>query len=1250
VDLDETTLDDLVSTSKIRVYYPNGTLLNEFDATKTFSRDITPSDEYKGWIDINNLQIAVEASVGIALNSNLTSDIDLTNSLSSLLFLGDTDSVSVELDTTNSPTDYPDAKFRMDIGMALDLTDSQGTELRLEIVKEYKVAGEIKNYLLVGLYYINKDGSLYLSVPAMDINGIKVSHVDLSELLSTMTPLKWKEALAQSGEEDKTFGLLAQVLNLDMSVVADYIDKLVEAAHAYTDEQGNVIKASLALAMGNNQIGVAINFALIRLIMQYATDMGWLNLDKVLGIADMVDDMLGLDRIELVLDRGDGDLGADGDILGQLKAMVGIYFDKNDGSSLGSNLMTQDFDWLGVEITIGDLSVDLGDSKTARKLATHDFISGLKTKLEFPKYEGAHYMYRGHDFVNLASFGDLTSYPDLLDLSAFHIGLSGDIELDLFADQTGTHNSFIDTLVSLVTGLDVDILALEEGSVAVHRNVSDNWRYGFLVEADVDFANWNNTELKIEFTYSRKGDTGTLDNPVVNKMLIIGLYYWGKTNSFYLDLSNFGLMKVKVEGLNFVAILNSLAGIDVTQGSLEIGKEILASLLGSSDVTQVIQSLLDQYEENKLFGSAEEEEQQEQEEEEVTRLACGCTNPLCLAAGSCYDEQGNLFEGEHHCACVVENAMAKLTIGTYIRNAAQGVRGADFHLTINTEMVQKLLYMFGVDLEMPTDSQIDLDIKLGNGFDKVTLAITSYDLYNDSGERVTIGGKEQANVLSFCLDTLNIGYAVGEEPLLKDKVYTVSGNNRTEISNFSGLNLGGMVGIANNWSGNIVVGLIETVIASLYPDNLTLYVGTNSSYLAADGATMESGARATSLGITRIGPNTALANPDAASTYTHGLNLDISELIANVPIIGRIVRGLYFYQDTIMIDLSIAINLPLIGEVELYKNVLKAFTLDFNSILGGFKVKAGTDDKTDISEDQDEDEITADDLAEGLKHPIVGMSFELGSGDIDLDGNYIQGDGSKSAIRIQLNPKLVGGIAAVIPEKLVGFIESLNVDALSELKIDSPDNASLLYAIYDGFISAIMNKYLSTWPSGITTTARNLVDNWVGDAFVSFLAQLLPFPEVTANSDCALTIVMDDTTVAGKANVISKIYLRIYTPSTGEYWYLMIHNQGINMSGVNTSASNCVEWDDDVNLGVRVVADVFDLDHDKDGVVDYMEELPDYAVVNQWVNVPSGAENMPYSVMASWSDAVFQIDPTKFVGYIDEDGYTYKRDAQGNNI
>ncbi|MBO4535450.1 MAG: hypothetical protein J5755_05885, partial [Clostridia bacterium] len=88
VDLDETTLNDLVSTSKIRVYYPNGTLINEFDATKTFSRDITPSDDYKGWIDINNLQVAVEASVGIALNSNLTSDIDLTNSLSSLLFLG----------------------------------------------------------------------------------------------------------------------------------------------------------------------------------------------------------------------------------------------------------------------------------------------------------------------------------------------------------------------------------------------------------------------------------------------------------------------------------------------------------------------------------------------------------------------------------------------------------------------------------------------------------------------------------------------------------------------------------------------------------------------------------------------------------------------------------------------------------------------------------------------------------------------------------------------------------------------------------------------------------------------------------------------------------------------------------------------------------------------------------------------------------------------------------------------------------
>jgi hypothetical protein len=298
VPLTETTASDLTASSTIKAYYPDGSLLATFAATDTFSRNIAPSGDYTGWIDVANLQIAVEASVGLALNSNLTHDIDLTQALTGFLFLGDTDNVSLELDNSNTATDYPDAKFRLDVGMALDLTDSQGTELRLEIVKEYKVAGQIKNYLLLGLYYVNRDGSLYLSVPALDINGIKVSNLDLSGVLSGMVGINWREALAGAEDEDKTFGLLLDALDLDLSVVADYIDKLVAASQSYVDGEGNVIKASLALAMGNNQIGLAVNFALIRLVMQYATDMGWLNLDSILGIADVVDDMIGLDRVE----------------------------------------------------------------------------------------------------------------------------------------------------------------------------------------------------------------------------------------------------------------------------------------------------------------------------------------------------------------------------------------------------------------------------------------------------------------------------------------------------------------------------------------------------------------------------------------------------------------------------------------------------------------------------------------------------------------------------------------------------------------------------------------------------------------------------------------------------------------------------------------------------------------------------------------------------------------------------------------
>ena len=1247
----ESAFDRLSSSSTVVVRNREGVLMARMPATKSFAGDLRPSKNLDSWINVENLQVKFEGSIEMNVNggpNDEVKDFDVTDLLADMLYLDEeaSDKLGILFDPDGSPSDSADLSLRIDVGLAIDFADPQATELKFEVVKQYTAGGVEYDYLLLGLYYLNRTQSVYLSLPLLDINGIKLGSLDLSGVLDTVVGIDWQTALAADGEEAPGYyGLLAKLFGLDLSIVPDLIEKL----------QGTGVQgAGLAIALTDTRLGIALNFALVELILRYMdinteTDMG-----LILDIYENIENRLGLDRLELMIDQGDKVLGEYG-LLNELTLSLGLYLDKASDKELGEAMGTTGFEWFGVELSVGNLRVDLGEHGAESALATNTesnltqkvIVGGaereekVQTFLHLPHYNGTGDSYNDRNYVNLNRFGDLTQYPDLLDLSAFHLKLGGDLELNVHQDHVGYSNPAIDFLETLVE----DLLE-NKANVDINRGAKDVWKISFVIEADIDFADWDRTEFKLELLYSR-GENSEVKFP------LIGLYYWGQSNSFYLDLLNLGLMKTKVQGINFANILQTLTDVDVTQGSLSVGAELLSSLLGSADLTAVVNEWLDAFTEEKTMGSLPEEEPEveekpTEEEEEETRLACGCTNPVCVAAGSCKAENGSMLSGEHNCAEMIENAVMTLTMGSYLRGRRDSYApdvqspGLQMQLHINTQMVNKLLCILGLDLTLPDQTDVMMEVKINNGFDSVSVTLNSYDVNGKGEVYENAVGDTMANSLRMSLNTFELGYSAGED-MLKGTVYSEYSNVKTELSNFSGLNVGGLIG-TNNWSGSLLASLLNSVVDGLYADDLSIKVMTNSTYVGANGTDLNVGkTRSTTLTLSRI----------ASGDFAHGLKLDAGSLLNNVAqllpnLLGvrelapSWLEGIYVFEDRVLIDLKITLDIRIFGlggQVTVYDGNFDVITLDFDAWFGNKAASGETDDKTDLSQGKNEEnkEITAADLEEGMADPIRGISVTLGNGNID-DYGYINTEHNGpqySSIRIDLNPSLVGGLLAKVPELLSSF-----------MTVDSQDNSYLLYAVYQGLKGMLINIENDT----IANLVDSMIDSTVGKFVVELLAAVLPFPTVTAGSECSLTVVLSDTVSGGQACLVDRILVRVYTPYTGEYWQVLIDNNGINLSNVDTTKGDAAVSfeEDDVsdtspvfgNTRTRTIVDVFNLDHDRNGVVDYMEALPTVATVHYWdpASVPSGSASEEYkNVQASWSDGVFKIDPTKYVGQI-EDG------------
>ena len=1225
----------------IGVFDKNDTLLKELNATDSFSTDIRPnnSNDYQNWIDVLSLQIKFETTIYLQANGGKNSEnfeLDLTDMLSKSLYLNPNadkelgDLIKVILDSHDTSEDFYDFRLRIDVGMALDLTDSHNTELKLEISKEYKDGSSIKDFLMLGLYYVNQTETAYLSLPVLDIDGLCVKNVDLSGLLSGLTGIKWGDQLetsAASDGQDDFYGVIVNAFGLDFSSVQKVIDSIANNA----DPEEN---AKLAIAMGNGRIGLAINFALIKLVVKIAKLE-----DTVGGILNSVTQMASFDRIELYADFGDKILAENESILNELTLGVGLYLDKNDSSDFGANLGTTGYEWLGVEVMIQNINVNLGDGKTLvdgklinslEKTSLNSIYNALgkpvETFLEFPRETKNGVVYGNGRYVNLDSFGNLSSFVDLLNMEEFHINLGGEITLDLAKDVSGYTNPVVDMVTKMLESTGI----FAEDAVRVNKNVTSSVTLGFVIEGDIDFGDWRKTEIKIELTYSRDGS-------IPSKL--IGLYYWGDNSndrksetsntsgSFYLDLSGLGLFMTKVEGISLTVLLKDMLGVDVTNGSLKVGGDILYSLLGTKDVTIFINKLIEQMEEPKVEQTAEDSTATDDTTaNEVTRLSCGCTNPECLANGTCRNDFGDLTDRDHDCAEVIDNARLVVSVSTYIKDS---IKGTDVDLSINANMINKILKIMGVDLTLPEDTLIELELKMANGFDSLKVALTSYDV-NENGDKLMNEGQPVGSTIALELNKFKIGYqSTGN--VLKDIIYETQGDKKLEKDGFSGINLGGLVGLKNNYAGSVIADTVANVLDALN-SNIDLTIRSNANYIDASGVSLVSGkARTTTFNLTRIGNTT----DSSKSQFIHGLEFKTDILSG---FLGNLVKGIYWYQDQLVIDVNVVLSL--FGrDFSVYSNAFK-IPLDIHSMLNKSKGADGSvEDKTDISYNTSDGSkvVTAADLTEGLKKPIVGFTVTFGEGKVGALGAPASSGSETSNFRIDINPYLVGGLISGLPQMIVGGASgALGIEGIDSNNIQSNET---LYRIYDMFLNMLYQRLnLSKSLQKIAEAALQGVAN---SLVFDLMSRFLPLPTVTDSSECFLLIELTDEKVDGNLSCVRKVLLSIQTPATGEYWEIQIDMNGLKLAGIDTSLpSNITINVDDAdvlepvlgNLNRRTVTDVFDLDYDKNGIVDYMENLPTTATINKFAKgtVPSGTENTPLqNLNVSWADSIFQIDPSK---------------------
>ena len=799
----------------------------------------------------------------------------------------------------------------------------------------------------------------------------------------------------------------------------------------------------------------------------------------------------------------------------------------------------------------------------------------------------------------------LEKFNDISNLQ--HIELNASIRLELATTEgSATDNPMINWISQLIGGL---ITGAPEDLLKINFNTTNDFIFTLNVGGKIYFNEdeWDKTQFMAE-VLSKSSTSG--DN-----IMILKLYYDGDDNIMYLDASGLLGMRTKILGLD---LKHTILGLiqDVNLDLSSIGSSAIEQTYTQDSNSSEFYgyNCADCYARGSSYVSPGVlcDCYNLSAQDDGSALACGCTCPICIANGDCMIN-GVLHSchGEgNSCAHTVRSPKINVRVYSY-RNTSLS-EGIHLELAINTNVIQQILYMVGV----------------GDSFEALPLGVTMTLRANLNsglegfGLNVDFSTPDATNYLDIALTNFSVTNTISSTNYL-------SGLVRNQ---YGGISIGGIL------SGAGATGLIFNLLDGLDP-NLAIVLGTNTTYENSGGTDVVGQNRKSALqvfkeyddGEYKIKARINTQNGTLLTLHIYDKLDSFDKEILGIKLGNALIEGAHLPGWLNFITLGL---LPFI--VNSILNIIPEIPieLDLAALLAGDPLASGVSYDVrgnyyrPLGHTQGVSEVTYGNVLDE-RFALRKITVNLGNGNIADNGNAntlsLQeniGGAAYSNIIIELDPLVLGSILASLEALIVnelGFPKATKGKEFTTLLIQFVKDTVVDAIGVGGFLATVVNWFIG------------LLDNQL----IAHISRLLPFPTVGANApNGKIIVVLKDADISSAAGALDKIYLDISNAS-GEYYRILISNTGgVSISQVNESAGFMYIVDNQATtnmLPTTYITDVYNLDMDYNGVKDYMENLPEGAVVTMM----DGNQDQ---VHITWSDQNILIDPTKVETY-QVDGY-----------
>ncbi|MEG1509015.1 MAG: hypothetical protein RR454_01035 [Clostridia bacterium] len=825
----------------------------------------------------------------------------------------------------------------------------------------------------------------------------------------------------------------------------------------------------------------------------------------------------------------------------------------------------------------------------------------------------------------------------------FNISLNIDIEI-IIRDNTIIADSPIGALASMLN-------SVLKASKSAFNFANGTYKITLAIDVKIDLVDFTKSNFKIEIILNDKDLGG---NATVDNFIIAAIYYFGDENLAYLDLSNLGLMKVKLMGLDIRGLIeNKLIGAIASKFS---GKTSSSSVVKLYDENKELATSNELVTNNAIATAAAGAPAPAP----VTMLPCGCKNQECIdhktcikqctpiynnnkeiigfncpdgtintdaksiKAGKCVRETcpqnkrhltaDDLYCGNTAGSCMHRDLISKGDSSLKIIFArGSSEKKMNINIEINNAFLHQVLGLAGVPALM---AKAGLDIKIPDFNSKKAITISLSTNLETRGSSVSALEKIKLNLnLSRPSDTVvknELELSLSNLKISNSSTYTVTMPDTNARKSFSGLSLGALNGVINGGKFDMASlgSIVDNVIDSLAGwDNsssgkptgsiLDIRIASNAKYRTHGGG-MSTKLRGINL---KIGKQD---NQGGNAKYNGRLYANIADDTDNLDV------TVWIDFPNLRIDLASAFGLAPIANPIIQRIDIKPFgtATSLGALISGALGGGGGNiggDAPDAPVQNPGDNTNAGGAATkaGIDKFISGIVLDVAN----------QVNSTDTTITAVLNPVGINELIQKINNLMKGLVK--NGDGTPKYGATEPNTSipRVILEMLHGLLAGMKVPVglLSAFNAGI----------------VDIAAALFPIPTVGVGDTVEAVIHLDaNNMINGHRSALYLITLSIAN-SAGEKYDITINANGIRMLPVESANPVFGEG----QLVKRNITDPYNLDQNANGTKDYLENLPTRANVSYYFDGGTEVVAKNGVVNMNWGDLGQLIDPTRPSSY-----------------